>query len=111
MFGSLTIFTQSADLSVPGEEEPITGIEDMLRVSSITQAGEESQRMGAVVCIWGNEVMAAGRVQRVKNNTESTAMIKRDSIVFAFCNDAGSRLVCVMLHLISPFNICKLEHS
>ena len=35
----------------PGEEEPITGIEDMLRVSSITQAGEESQRMGAVVSI------------------------------------------------------------
>ena len=46
-------FSQSADLSVPGEEEPITGIEDMLRVSSITQAGEESQRMGAVVVYLG----------------------------------------------------------
>ena len=49
----------------PGEEEPITGIEDMLRVSSITQAGEESQRMGAVVSIrsGGNNVC------KVKNNT------------------------------------------
>ena len=33
-----------------GEEEPVTTIEDMLRVSSITQAGEESQRLRAVVC-------------------------------------------------------------
>ena len=53
-------------ICAPGEEEPITGIEDMLRVSSITQAGEESQRMGAVVCIWGNGVMFADRVQKVK---------------------------------------------
>ena len=49
----------------PGEEEPITGIEDMLRVSSITQAGEESQRMGAVVSIGSG----GNNVCKVKNNT------------------------------------------
>jgi len=36
-----------------GEEEPVTTIEDMLRVSSITSAGEESQRVGAVVTSYG----------------------------------------------------------